>query len=59
MFNPKDLAKLLRRLRRKTGISRNQLAKLMGLSRRTLARLEKTKLEARKSKLGPATGNAV
>src|SRR3989338_9389701 len=50
-----DLAKLanaLRTLRRKHRLSVNQLAKLVGISRRTLARLEKTKLEARKSKLG-------
>ena len=40
MFNPKQLANLLRKLRRKSGISRNQLAKLTGISRRTLARIE-------------------
>lgn len=40
MFNAQDLAKLLRKLRRKTGISRNSLAKATGLSRRTLARIE-------------------
>jgi len=49
MFNPKDLANLLKKLRRKSGISRNtfgpraglsagQLAKLTGIRRRALAR---------------------
>ncbi len=39
-FNYSTLARLLRDLRRKTGISRNQLAQVTGISRRTLARIE-------------------
>ena len=63
-FDLAKLAKALSTLRRRSAaktlspskgkkrIRLNQLAKLTGISRRTLARLEKTKLEARKSKLG-------
>src|SRR3990172_9720025 len=60
-FDPSSLKRLassLRRLRRKSGISQNQRAKVVGVSRRTLERIEKrnSKSETRR---GTSHGSAV
>src|SRR3989338_5713883 len=56
-FNLAKLAKALSTLRRKIGISLNQLAKLVGVSRRTLERIEKrnSKSETRSPRLWART----